>query len=70
MDRILAFDRKGFETYVERTGATICGRRAIDLMLRLLPRGLSGSLEAYDTSGRITGDDLREGLNKIWKLCI
>ena len=55
-ERILAMDRRGFEEYVERTGATICGRRAIDLLLRLLPGGLAGSLEAYDTSGRITGD--------------
>lgn len=56
VERILALDRSGFEEYVERTGATICGRRAIDIMLRLLPGGLAGSLEAYDTSGRITGD--------------
>jgi AmmeMemoRadiSam system protein B len=56
VERILALDRTGFEQYVGRTGATICGRRAIDLMLRLLPADLDGHLEAYDTSGRITGD--------------
>jgi len=56
VDRILAQDRAGFERYVERTGATICGSGAIDVLLGLLPGGLQTTLEAYDTSGRITGD--------------
>lgn len=56
VERILAFDREGFEDYVERTGATICGRGAIDVLLGLLPGGLRASLVAYDTSGRMTGD--------------
>jgi AmmeMemoRadiSam system protein B len=56
IDRILAHDPQGFEDYVQRTGATICGRDAIGVLLRLLPRGLSGDLAGYDTSGRMTGD--------------
>ena len=55
VDRILAVDPGGFADYVERTGATICGRDAIGVLLRLLPRGVRGSLVAYDTSGRMTG---------------
>lgn len=56
VDRILAFDRVGFQRYVDRTGATICGRRAIDVLLGVLPGNLETSLVAYDTSGSITGD--------------
>jgi len=54
---LLALDRAGFVDYVERTGATICGRHAVDLLLRVLGRqGLSGELIAYETSGALTGD--------------
>jgi AmmeMemoRadiSam system protein B len=56
VDRIVAADRAGFQSYVDRTGATICGRRAIDVLLGLAPAGLEVSLVAYDTSGSITGD--------------
>jgi AmmeMemoRadiSam system protein B len=56
VERVLASDRAGFDRYVERTGATICGRRAIDVLLGLLPGNLEGALVAYDTSGNITGD--------------
>ncbi len=54
---IEARDAKGFEDYVDRTGATICGRSAIGVLLRALPPGeVEASLVAYDTSGRMTGD--------------
>ena len=43
---ILAIDPEGFSDYVERTGATICGRDAIGVLLRLLPRDVHGSLVA------------------------
>jgi AmmeMemoRadiSam system protein B len=56
VDRILASDRRGFESYVKDTGATICGHRAIDVLLSLLPGDLETALVAYDTSGRITND--------------
>lgn len=53
---IEAGDAAGFEAYLERTGATVCGRRAIDVMLRLLPAGSRPELATYDTSGAMTGD--------------
>jgi AmmeMemoRadiSam system protein B len=56
VDRILALDRAGFDAYLKRTGATICGRHALDVLLRLLPEEAEGSLVAYDTSGGITGE--------------
>jgi AmmeMemoRadiSam system protein B/AmmeMemoRadiSam system protein A len=49
-------DVAGFESYLDRTGATICGRDAIDVLLRILPEDATASLVAYDTSGRMTGD--------------
>jgi AmmeMemoRadiSam system protein B len=55
LEPILAGDLEGFEAYVARTGATICGRGAIGLMLRLLPAQREAILAAYDTSGRLTG---------------
>lgn len=54
VNRILAGDRAGFETYIAETGATICGSKAIDVLLRLLPEGSVGSLAAYATSGSLT----------------
>jgi AmmeMemoRadiSam system protein B len=56
IDRILERDRRGFEDYLKRTGATICGRHAIDILLCLLPAEVDASLVAYDTSGNITGE--------------
>jgi hypothetical protein len=53
---IEARDAEGFESYADRTGATICGRDAIGVLLRLLPADATASLAAYDTSGRMTGD--------------
>jgi AmmeMemoRadiSam system protein B len=49
-------DVPGFETVLDETRATVCGRHAIGLMLRALPRGVCGRTAAYDTSGAITGD--------------
>ncbi len=49
-------DVAGFEDYVDRTGATICGRDAISILLHLLPDDVASELAAYDTSGRLTGD--------------
>jgi AmmeMemoRadiSam system protein B len=56
VEKILAGDRDGFQSYVDRTGATICGRRAIDVLLGLLPQDSLPTLVGYDTSGNITGD--------------
>ena len=56
IDRMLAGDGRGFDDYVKKTGATICGRNPIRVLLDLLPATAYGRLLAYDTSGRITGD--------------
>jgi len=53
---IEAGDVEEFEEYLSRTGATVCGRDAIDVLLRMLPANTACSLAAYDTSGRITGE--------------
>jgi len=55
IEQIIELNRSGFTAYVARTGATICGRDAIDLLLRLLPGGTTAALVKYDTSGRMTG---------------
>ena len=49
-------DLPGFLGYCGRTGATICGRDDLAVLLALLPGAAQAHLAAYDTSGRITGD--------------
>jgi len=56
IDKILAKDFKGFLSYVEETGATICGTRPIGLVLKLLHPAAQGKLLSYYTSGDLTGD--------------
>jgi AmmeMemoRadiSam system protein B len=56
VERIRRRDVSGFESYLQETGATICGRDAIDVLLRLLPSDVEGRLTAYDTSGSLTGE--------------
>jgi MEMO1 family protein len=55
LDAIAAGDASAFGSYVDRTGTTICGRRAIDVLLRLDCGASGGTLLGYDTSGRMTG---------------
>jgi AmmeMemoRadiSam system protein B/AmmeMemoRadiSam system protein A len=55
IEHIVGLDRGGFKEHVSQTGATICGRDAIDLLLRLLPTGTHGTLVTYDTSSTVTG---------------
>jgi hypothetical protein len=52
---IEAGDAEAFARYVEATGATICGHRAIDVLLLLMGAGATARLLEYDTSGRMTG---------------
>ena len=47
---------QGFADYVEETGATICGRAAIEVLLALLPETSSIQLLHYETSGAKTHD--------------
>jgi AmmeMemoRadiSam system protein B len=52
---IEAGDADAFSRYVDATGATICGRRAIDVLLRLPLAAPGAELLDYDTSGHVTG---------------
>ena len=52
---IEAGDAARFARYVESTGATICGHRAIDVLLALQGKAAGAKLVDYDTSGHMTG---------------
>jgi hypothetical protein len=56
INTILKKDLPGFTSYVEKTGATICGRNPIRIALALPIEGYRAEKIAYDTSGNITGD--------------
>jgi AmmeMemoRadiSam system protein A len=56
VERIEGKDLDEFFRYVQETGATICGRHSIGVLLAMLPEGSTASLLHYDTSGRMTGD--------------
>ncbi len=62
IERILARDNAGFMEYVEQTGATICGRKPISILLAMLdaPKGLGPDAELelveYTTSGDVSGN--------------
>ena len=56
IDRINESDFKGFRDYVRKTGATICGRNPIGILLTIIPEDMKGELVRYDTSGSMTGD--------------
>ena len=49
-------DLAGFMNYYESTGATICGRCPIYVLLSMLPADAGVHLLKYDTSGNLTGD--------------
>ena len=53
---IVACDRERFHRYVGETGATICGRDPIEVLLETLPAGACGERVAYATSLETTGD--------------
>ncbi|MFH1134342.1 MAG: AmmeMemoRadiSam system protein B [Nanoarchaeota archaeon] len=54
IDNILRLDSAGFARYVEETGATICGRLPIQLLLKTLQAG-KARLISYYLSGDIAG---------------
>ena len=56
IDFILKKNCSAFLTYVEETGATICGATPIALLLHMLPPESRGALLSYYTSGDILGD--------------
>ncbi len=49
-------DPAGFVDYIQETGATICGRSPITVLLNMLPDDAEVHLLNYDTSGNLTGD--------------
>lgn len=49
-------DLPGFLASIERTGATICGRSPIAILLAMLPAEAKVHLLEYNTSGALTGD--------------
>ena len=56
-DRITALDPQGFLEYVEETGATICGRLPIAVLLHMFnKKHYEAKLLEYETSGNLTGD--------------
>jgi MEMO1 family protein len=56
LERILARDGPGLLRYQGETGITICGYRALALLLDLLPADAQVRQVAYATSGALTGD--------------
>ncbi|MGA2071241.1 MAG: AmmeMemoRadiSam system protein B [Sedimentisphaerales bacterium] len=55
-DYISKLDSTGFSQYCDKTGATICGRVPIAILLSMLPSGTKPELLKYTTSGELTGD--------------
>jgi len=49
-------DARGFLDYVEKTGATICGRIPVAILLATLDSAATPRLVQYTTSGQLTGD--------------
>lgn len=55
-ERIKQGDGAGFLSYLEKTGATICGRTSIAVLLAMLGADAEALLVDYQTSGQMTGD--------------
>ncbi|MDX9867884.1 MAG: AmmeMemoRadiSam system protein B [Kiritimatiellia bacterium] len=49
-------DLQGFLKRLDETGATVCGRDPLALLLAMLPQEAQVERTGYDTSGRMTGD--------------
>jgi len=56
IDRILKLDSNGFVSYFKKTGATICGRYPIAILLRVLSGCKSARLLKYYSSGDVLKD--------------
>lgn len=54
--RFAAGDLDGFWQVLEETGATVCGRCPMAVLMGMLPPGARVTEVAYDTSGRMLGD--------------
>lgn len=53
---IQSVDLKGFQTFLLKTGATVCGRNPIQVLLAMLSESSDSALLSYSTSGSMTGD--------------
>ena len=62
IEHILAFDPNGFQIYLQKTEATICGATPITVMLKTLNNSIDSGIKLkskliqYTTSGELTGD--------------
>ena len=56
LDFVKVRDLNGFYRYLDATGATICGRAALGVLIALLPEKAGLRLLRYDSSGNLTGD--------------
>ena len=56
IDKLLKRDFDGFQSYLRETGATICGRNPLSLLIKILPPDAQGKLIKYMTSGDVSGD--------------
>ena len=56
---IVKHDYDGFMKYLDSTENTICGKEALRLFLKLVPRRTMGLVNAYQQSGQITGNENR-----------
>jgi AmmeMemoRadiSam system protein B/AmmeMemoRadiSam system protein A len=55
-DYISKLDSASFSQYCDKTGATICGRVPIAILLAMLQSPVKAELLKYTTSGELTGD--------------
>ena len=51
IDKILDCDLDGFLDYLNNSGVTICGKKPIGLLLKILPDGVRGEVVHYYLSG-------------------
>ena len=55
-ERFADLDYNGFWEIIERTGATVCGRNPLAILLAMVPENAKIEKVAYDTSGRMLND--------------
>jgi len=55
-DKLVRRDLEGFVDILDETGATVCGRNPLMILLAMLPADARVEEVAYDTSGRILDD--------------
>jgi MEMO1 family protein len=56
INKIINLDFEGYQSYVNKTEITICGRNPIGLLLNILDKNSKGELEHYYTSGDRSGN--------------